>query len=84
MRLGWQPFLRLNTGGTFRPQTRNRFRSLRPFAPQPGPRWQGRGTAFVSRPCRWDCTLLACWEEGDKDAWFILTDLPPESSEAWW
>jgi hypothetical protein len=27
---------------------------------------------------------LACWEEGYKDAWFILTDLPPESSEACW
>ena len=54
------------------------------FAPQPGTRWQGRGTAFVSRPCRLDCTLLACWEEGYKDAWFILTDLPPEGSEACW
>jgi len=58
--------------------------ALRTFAPQPGSRWQGHGTAFVSRPCRLDCTLLACWEEGYKDAWFILTDLPPESSEACW
>ena len=80
--MGWHPFLRINAGGTFRPQASNRFQSLRAFAPQPGTRWQGRGTAFVSRPCRLDCTLLACWEEGDKDAWFILTDLPPESSEA--
>ena len=84
VRLGWHPFLRINTGGTFRPQARNRFQSLRTLAPQPGTRWQGRGTAFVSRPCRLDCTVLACWEEGYKDAWFILTDLPPEGSEAWW
>lgn len=84
VRLGWHPFLRINTGGTFRPQASNRFQSLRTFCPQPGTRWQGRGTAFVSRPCRLDCTLLACWEEGYKDAWFILTDLPPEGSEACW
>jgi hypothetical protein len=84
VRLGWHPCLRINTGGTFRPQARNRFRSLRTFCPQPGTRWQGRGTAFVSRPGRLDCTLLACWEEGDKDAWFLLTDLPPESSTACW
>jgi hypothetical protein len=32
----------------------------------------------VSRPSRLHCTLLACWEEGDKEAGFILTDLPPE------
>jgi Transposase DDE domain len=83
-RLGWQPFLRINTGGTFRPQASNRFQPLRSFAPHPGTRWQGRGTAFVSRPSRLHCTLLACWEEGDKEAGFILTDLPPESSEACW
>jgi hypothetical protein len=83
-RLGWHPFLRINAGGTFRPQSSNRFQSLRTFCPQPGTRWQGRGTAFVSRPCRLDCTLLACWEEGYKEAWFILTDLPPESSDACW
>jgi len=84
VRLGWHPFLRINTGGTFRPQASNRFQPLRSFAPHTGTRWQGRGTAFVSRPCRLNCTLLACWEEGYKDAWFILTDLPPESSEACW
>lgn len=84
VRLGWHPLLRINTGGTFRPQASNRFQPLRHFAPAIGARWQGRGTAFVSRPCRLDCTLLACWEEGYKDAWFILTDLPPESSQACW
>jgi hypothetical protein len=84
VRLGWHPFLRIKVGGTFRPQARNRFQPLRAFAPQPGSRWQGRGTAFVSRPCRLDCTLLACWEEGHQEPWFILTDLPPEASDACW
>jgi len=27
---------------------------------------------------------LACWEQGYKDAWFILTELLSESSEACW
>ena len=84
VRLGWHPFLRIKAGGTFRPQASTRFQPLRTFVSQLGSRWQGRGTAFVSRPSRLDCTLLACWEEGYKEPWFILTDLPPESSEACW
>lgn len=84
VRLGWHPFLRINGGGTFRPQAANRFQPLKHFVPQPGTLWQGRGSAFVSRPSRLACTLLACWEDGYKDAWFILTDLPPESSAACW
>jgi len=82
--LGWHPFLRINGGGTFRPEAANRFRPLKHFAPQPGPPWQGRGTACVSHPCRLDCPLLAGGAAGDQDAWFILTDLPPESSAACW
>ena len=84
VRLGWHPFLRINSGGTFRPLDSNRFQPLRSFAAQPGWRWQGRGTAFVSRPSRLDCTLLACWEEGYKEPWFVLTDLPPEAGQACW
>jgi hypothetical protein len=84
VRLGWHPFLRINVGGTFRPQASNRFQPLRSLVPRVGTRWQGRGTAFVSRPCRLECTLLACGEEGYQEAWFLLTDLPPESSEACW
>lgn len=76
--------MRINTGGTLRPQARNRFPPLRSFAPHPGPRWQGRGPAFVSRPSRLHCTLLACWAEDYKEAWFSLTALPPERSEAGW
>jgi hypothetical protein len=82
--LGWHPFLRINAGGTFRPTAHNRFQPLCTFAPRPGTRWQGQGTAFVSRPSRLACTLVACWDEGHKEAWFILTDLPPAASEACW
>jgi hypothetical protein len=84
VKLGWHPFLRINTGGTFRPAGTRCFRPLTTLVPQPGTRWQGRGTAFARKPRRLECTLLACWEEGYKDPWLILTDLAPEASTAGW
>jgi hypothetical protein len=84
VRLGWHPFLRINAGGTFRPDPQATYCPLRSFVPQPGTRWQGTGTAFKSPPRRLRCTLLARWEEGYADPWLILTDLPPEASEASW
>jgi hypothetical protein len=84
VRLGWHPFLRINTGGTFRPDPQATYRPLRSFVPQPGMRWHGTGTAFKRPSRRLRCTLLACWEEGHTDPWLILTDLPPEASAAGW
>jgi Transposase DDE domain len=84
VRLGWPPFLRINTGGTFRPAVTRGFRPLATFVPRPGMRWRGRGTAFQKHGSQLECTLLACWEEGYKDPWLILTDLPPEASDAAW
>ena len=84
VRLGWHPFLRINTGGSFRPDPRASFHPLASFVPRPGTRWRGTGTAFKSPQRRLRCTLLACWEEGYKAPWLILTDLPPEASDACW
>jgi hypothetical protein len=84
VRLGWHPFLRINLGGTFRPQGQARFVPLRTFAPAPGTRWRGRGTAFSTKECRLPCTLLAYWEAGCTEPWLILTDLPPEAADAGW
>jgi hypothetical protein len=84
VRLGWHPFLRINRGGTFRPDPQATYRPLLSFVPQPGTCWQGTGTAFKSPQRRLRCTLLACWEEGYTDPWLILTDLPPEASAAGW
>jgi hypothetical protein len=79
---GWHPFLRVNTGGLFRPATWRAFHPLRRFAPAPGQQWQGTGVAF--RSAHLPCTLLARWEAGHRDPWLLLTDLPPEASEAGW
>jgi hypothetical protein len=84
VKLGWHSFLRINTGGTFRPAGTRGFRPLQSVVPQPGTRWRGRGTAFQQAGRQLECTLLALWEEGDKDPWLILTDLPPETSDAAW
>jgi hypothetical protein len=84
VRLGWHPFLRINTGGTFRPAGTPCFRPLKSFVPMPGMRWRGRGTAFQKAGRQVECTLLALWEEGYTDPWLILTDLPPEASDACW
>ena len=84
VRLGWHPFVRINTGGTFRPDPQAAYRPLASFVPQPGTRWHGTGTAFKSPQRQLRCTLLACWEPGYTAPWVILTDLPPDASEACW
>ena len=84
VRVGWHPFLRINTRGTFRPADKACFRPLQTFIPQTGTTWCGRGTAFKSRDCNLACTLLARWEDGHKDPWLILTDLPPASCDPCW
>jgi hypothetical protein len=81
---GWHPFLRINSGGTFRPAYEKRRRPLTAFVPQRGMQWQGRGQAFCDAPKRLRCTLLARWDEGYAEAWLVLTDLPPESAQVCW
>src|SRR5256712_2476379 len=81
-RLGWHPFLRINTGGSFRPAGAPCWRPLTSLAPRPGTSWRGTGIAFTRHQVA--CTLLARWEEGYKDPWLILTDLPPAASDAGW
>jgi hypothetical protein len=83
-RLGWHPFLRINTGGTFRPQGQVRGVALKTLVPQPGTSWQGTGIAFKGRHRQLHCTLLARWDAGYKDPWLILTDLPPTASDVCW
>jgi hypothetical protein len=84
VRLKCHPFMRINSNGTFCPEGSGIFRPIGSFAKQPTTSWQGVGVAFKTKGKRLSCTLLALWEEGQKEAWFILTDLPPSSSNACW
>jgi hypothetical protein len=64
MRLGWPPWLRINTGGTFRPAAHAHDQPLRELVPQPGTQWVGAGTAFQGSRRRLKCTLRARWDAG--------------------
>ena len=81
-RLGWHPLLRITLCGTFRPQGQATFRPLGSFVSQVGHYWQGTGTLYKSNPLQ--CTLLCRWEAGYEQAWLLITDLPPQASQACW
>jgi Transposase DDE domain len=61
-RVGWHPFVRINTGGSFRPTGASCWRPLTSLVPQPGTSWRGTGLAFTRKQVA--CTLLARWEAG--------------------
>lgn len=80
--LNWHPFLRINYQGTYRVRGENEWKSLETVVPQTAMSWSGRVTCFKTNPL--DCTLLACWEEGYKAPWLIITDLEPEQGKVRW
>ncbi len=84
VRLGWHPFLRINTAATFRPAGQTQWVGVRDLVPETGRTWRGRGTAFKAGPRRLDCTLVACWAPGYVDPWIVLTDLAPDACSASW
>ena len=84
VRLGWHPFLRINQGCKFRPHARAQFVWLRELVGSVGERWRGAGTAFSSKDCHLDCTLVAWWGQGHAEPWFVLTDLAADGCDAQW
>jgi hypothetical protein len=83
--LGWHPLMRITRCGKFRKRGGKVGVPVGRLVPKPGRRWQGRGTAFPKKPeKRLECTLLACWEEGYDEPWFVVTDLAPEQAEGLW
>jgi hypothetical protein len=84
VQIGWHPMLRVNLGGSFRPEGWYHWVPFRQLVPAIGRRWQGYGTAFTQPKTRLNCTLLACWEAGHDAPWLILTNVPPHAAEACW
>ena len=83
--LGWHPLMRITKCGKFRRQGGKVGVPVSRFVPKPGRRWQGRGRAFPKKPeKRLECTLLACWDEGYDEPWFVVTDLAPAQAESLW
>jgi hypothetical protein len=83
--LGWHPLMRITHMSKFRKAGSRRAIPVTALVPKMGRRWQGRGMAFPKKANRrLECTLLACWEAGHDQAWFLLTDLDPQWSEGLW
>jgi hypothetical protein len=81
--LGWHPLMRAKKAAKFRPASWRKGMPLDYFASGVGRRWAGRGTAYPTGE-RLECALLAVWEAGHEEAWFVLTDLPPASANPAW
>lgn len=83
--LGWHPLMRITHGSKFRKSGSRSHLAVTSLVTQPGQRWQGQGLAFPRKPeRRLACTLLACWEAGHEEPWFLVTDLAPEHAESLW
>lgn len=82
--LGWHPLLRINQQGTFRRQGWYHWTPLTELVPLVGQSFAGQGTIFQSKEAQLECVLLGRWDDGYKEAWLVLTDLPPHSANVCW
>src|SRR5262245_64907035 len=77
--------MRITRSSKFRKGRSQKAIPVTALVPRPGTRWQGRGVAFPKKPeRRLECTLLACWEEGYEEPWFLVTDLASDQAESLW
>jgi len=83
-RLGWHPFLRINRQGQYRPAGATTFRPLSQVVSWVGQRWAGPVTCFATKERQLSCTLLARWDQGYRDPWLIVTDLPAAQADVAW
>jgi hypothetical protein len=83
-KLGWHPYLRINRQGQYRRLGAATFQPLSQIVTRGGQAWVGRVTCFATKQRQLECTLLARWEAGYKDAWLVVTDLPPSAADVAW
>ena len=81
--LRWHPFLRINQRPhkTVRVLPDGEWRLLSAVV-NIGQAWSGAVECFRTHPL--DGTLVARWDEGYKDPWLVLTDLPTEHANVLW
>jgi hypothetical protein len=80
--VGWHPFLRINHQGNYRVPPQPTWQPLAGLVRHPGQSWSGQVICFKTNPLA--CTLLACWDQGYKDPWLVLTDLDPQEADVLW
>ena len=83
-RLGWHPFLRINTGAKFRPAGYTHWYWLHDLLPTDGRAWQAQGTCFKEPASRLPCTLLAWGNDRYTTPWFVITTLDPGATDIAW
>jgi len=80
----WHPLLRINATGTCCLHATGQRLPLATVVALCHRRWwRGRVTCFLAER-QLECSLLILWEQGQKDAWLLLTDLPPEQVSPTW
>jgi Transposase DDE domain len=83
--LGWHPVMRITHLSKFRKDRSPQVVPVTALVPRVGCRWQGRGLAFPKKAQRrLECTLMACWEPGYDEPWFLVTDLAADQAEGLW
>ena len=80
-RLGMHPLMRLTRLGQWRERGHTRWYVLPDLLPGTGYYYRGRGAMFKTRRYRLRCTLIALWEEGYDEPWYLITNLAPEACE---
>ncbi|KAM3110352.1 hypothetical protein ACKFKH_07005 [Phormidesmis sp. 146-20] len=81
--VGWHPFLRINQhpNQTIQVLPNGDWQLLKDWI-RLGQAWSGAVRCFRTNPL--DCPLVARWDEGDTDPWFVVTDLPTDQAEGLW
>jgi hypothetical protein len=83
--LGWHPVMRITKLSKSRKGRSQKVIPVTAPVPRVGCRWQGRGVAFPKKAeRRLECTLLARWEAGCDEPWFLVTDLAADRAESLW
>ena len=80
--LGAHPLMRVNGDGKVLIEGSSEWQVLRELVPCPATQWKGRGRVFKTNPLA--CTVLTLWGRGMREAWLVLTDLPPQEASAVW
>ena len=81
--LGAHPLMRVNGDGGVLVEGGTEWQMLHDLVPCPDTHWKGRCRVFKTNSL--DATVLAVWARGMREAWIVLTDLPPcEASVIWY
>jgi hypothetical protein len=79
---GWNYILRAQSQTRLKGQD-GQVQSLGTLTQEPGQAWCGRAQVF--RKAGWiECNVVACWPRGAKEAWLLVTSLPPSLQVCRW